>query len=83
MLRLLVFRSVAKHSRYTEATKLAQSDMQKVIDSFGEDTPFMSDAVSDRTQARRDKLANAPADIRGLLDKGFPQYFVERLAEGD
>lgn len=72
---------MAKRSRYTEATHLARDDMQKVIASFGDDAPFMDDSVSAKTEARRAKFENAPADIRALLDQGFPQYFVEQLLE--
>lgn len=72
---------MAKESRYTAATRLAQNDMRRVIESFGEDQPFMSEPVSARTEARRERLASATADVAGLLDKDFPEYFVEKVLD--
>jgi hypothetical protein len=66
-------------SRHTQATKMVMNDMRKVIDSFSDDTPFMAEEVSKRTQARRAAIENAPPDIKALKDQGFSQAFILRL----
>lgn len=61
---------------------MVMGDLQKVIDSFGQDTPFMSDSASARTQARRKVVDSAAPDIqalKGTLSNGL----VERLARLD
>ena len=58
---------------------MAQDDLRKVLDSFKEQPPFMAEEVSKRTEDRRALIAQAPADIRGLLDQGYSQDFVIRL----
>lgn len=64
---------------HTKATKMAMDDMGKVIDSFSQDTPFMSKEMSPRSKSRQAALASAPADIRGLLDEGYSKDFVMRM----
>jgi hypothetical protein len=68
-------------SPHTRAVKMAQDDLKKVIDSFKEQPPFMAEDVSKRTEARRARIEQAPADIRGLLDRGYSQEFVLRLLD--
>jgi hypothetical protein len=41
----------------------------------------MQDHVSPRTQAKRDTIANASPEIQALLDQGYTQEFVHRLAK--
>lgn len=54
--------------------------MQKVITSFGEDTPFMGEGVSDRTQARRDRIAASP-EAQALLGR-YPDTLIDRIIRG-
>ena len=69
-----------KDSPQTRAVHMATDDVQRVIASFGHESPFMTKAVSRGTQARHDRIANAPADIRALLDAGHSMEFVDRLS---
>ena len=69
-------------SHHTKATKMAMDDMQKVIDSFADDQPFMVEEVSERTKERRELIAKAAPDIQALQGT-FPQSLVERLARLD
>lgn len=66
-----------RDSPETRAVKMAQSDVQKVIESFGE-TQFMNNE-SPRTRAREERLANAPLDIQQLREQGLPLEIVDRL----
>lgn len=69
-----------RDSPETRAVRMAQGDVQKVIATFKDDPPFMDSSVSRETQARRDRIAAAPADIRALLGAGHSMEFVDRLA---
>jgi hypothetical protein len=72
---------MANGSAHTRAVKMAQDDLRKVIDSFKNEPPFMAEEISARTRARRARIEQAPADIRGLLDRGYSQEFVLRLLD--
>lgn len=58
---------------------MAETDINSVIESFKGLGNFM-DKPSARTEARHDLIDRAPESIRKLLDMGFDQGFVARLA---
>ena len=72
----------AKMSLHSRAALQASKDMQHVIDSF-DDVPFMETSESERTQKRRELLANAAPDIQAAMERGLPAYLAEKLAKAD
>lgn len=74
------FRLANQHP-HTRAVAMANNEITKVIDMLRTGPKFMQDPVSARTQAKRDVIAGAPADVQGLLGQGFTQEFVHRLAK--
>ena len=60
---------------------MAANDMNDLMDFIkkSEFGAYPESGTSDRTRARRDVIATAPADIQSLRGS-YPEYFVERLA---
>lgn len=69
-----------KQHIHTRAVSAANDDITKVIESLKEGPKFMQETVSPRTQARRDAIENAPEEVKALLQQGYTQEFVHRLA---
>ena len=69
------------HPHYA-AAKMAATEMKDLM-SFIKDSEYGNypeSGESAETARRHKMLANAPADIRRLLDEGHSMEFVERLA---
>lgn len=69
-----------KMSRQSRATLEAGDVMRQVIDSFRNETPFMTDKKSARTENREAAIATAPTDVQELLGQGFSTELVARIA---
>ena len=70
-----------EHPNFT-AAKMAATEMNDLMARI-KDSEYGHFPVAEptsRTQKRHEALANAPEDIRALLDNGYPMHFVERLA---
>ena len=70
-----------EHPHFT-AAKMAATEMNDLMARIkdSEYGHFPSAEPSERTQKRHEAMANAPDDIRALLDNGMSMQFVERLA---
>ena len=69
------------HPHYT-AAKMAASEMKDLMGFIGDSEfgAYPGAVKSSRVKHTDDVLAEAPDDVKMLLDNGFPRYFVERLA---
>ncbi len=72
-------------SDHTRAVHMAVGQIDAVIKAMDSEGHFMGKEPSARTQARQQRIANAPQDVKDLLNQGFSQTFVDRLArlQGD
>lgn len=65
---------------HTQAVHLATNQIDAVIKAMDNEGHFMGKAPSAKSQARLDRIANAPKDVQALLGQGFSPTFVDRLA---
>ncbi len=71
-----------KQSEHTSGVKLAVGDINDVINSFKNDTPFMQRTRSPRADRQREIIANASPDLQELVGR-FPLHMIERLARAE